>query len=237
MPFKLKTLLKWCLPAKIYFWWILLCIPVWGNPPKEIRQIPQAHIQTYKSQKDFQYNQEKAKLIEKESWFNRIMRQFSELLEALFGEKGAIVIWKAVPYVIALIGLLYMLYAWQKAQFVSVLGADNVLQGYHFDQIRQMQALDFQQKIDEAIQAQNYTEALRWLYLRSLKKLEDEGLIKWRKEKTNQDYITELQQHPLQNEFKQLTYYFNYSNYGEMEIQAAEFPALYEAFNQFYTKQ
>lgn len=86
-----------------------------------------------------------------------------------------------------------------------------------------MKSLDFESLVAEAVKNENYTLAIRLYYLRILKKLWDNKFIRWRKQKTNYDYIIETSEHPFNSELKLLTRSFERSWYGEKPTYKSTF--------------
>lgn len=77
---------------------------------------------------------------------------------------------------------------------------------------------DFDALISNALQNDNFRQAVRYHYLRTLHKLADKGLIELAPDKTNYQYVRELKQADRQNEFAALTLNYEYVWYGEFEI-------------------
>ena len=93
--------------------------------------------------------------------------------------------------------------------------------------------ISFDDAIKEAVENQNFRLATRLLYLQSLKTLSDKGYIQWQLNKSNNDYIREVTGKPWQSLFQKLTYSFEYTWYGEMNLANDEFQNLQVQFQQF----
>ncbi len=93
--------------------------------------------------------------------------------------------------------------------------------------------LNFEQLIKDAIKQQDYRKAVRLNYLKSLKLLSNKELIHWKVNKTNQEYLAELQKTPFKKSFNQLTYWFDYVWYGEFPITQAAFERVQQQFLTF----
>jgi len=78
-----------------------------------------------------------------------------------------------------------------------------------------IKSLDFEALVAEALKTDNFTLAIRLYYLQILKQLWDKKFIRWRKQKTNYDYILETANQPFNKELKELTRSFERSWYGE----------------------
>jgi hypothetical protein len=95
---------------------------------------------------------------------------------------------------------------------------------------------DFETKIREAIQAQNYHAATRYVYLAALQKLKERELIIWKPEKTNLDYQRELTGHQLYADFSHLTDYYDFVEYGDFIIDEYTFERVKRFYNAFNIK-
>jgi hypothetical protein len=84
-------------------------------------------------------------------------------------------------------------------------------------------AVDFPTRIAEAEAAGDYRLAVRLGFLSVLKQLTDRGLLDWRPEKTNADYLAELPGGPLHTAFRQVARQFEYAWYGELPLTAAHY--------------
>ena len=93
--------------------------------------------------------------------------------------------------------------------------------------------ISFDDAIKEAVENRNFRLATRLLYLQSLKRLSDKGYIQWQLNKSNNDYIREVTGKPWHSLFKKLTYSFEYTWYGEMNLANDEFQNLQVQFQQF----
>jgi len=63
-----------------------------------------------------------------------------------------------------------------------------------------------------------------------LKSLSDKNTIEWDIEKTNSDYIREIKDNKLKQDFQFLSYIFEYSWYGEFELNDNDFSKAEAAF-------
>ena len=77
---------------------------------------------------------------------------------------------------------------------------------------------DFDNLINQALQANNYRQAVRYQYLKTLHKLSDRNLVELAKDKTNFQYVRELRNPAFQNDFASLTLNYEYVWYGEFMI-------------------
>jgi hypothetical protein len=93
--------------------------------------------------------------------------------------------------------------------------------------------LDFEKLINDAVRRKEYRDGVRLVFLFSLKKLSDAHLIKWMPGKTNDEYMSELRNHPAQQRLQELRYYFDYAWYGHFEITDQTFAGVHQTFREF----
>jgi len=106
-----------------------------------------------------------------------------------------------------------------------------------FDELTEnIHELDFDKLIDLALKEQNFTRAVRLSYLKTLKALSDKQLIDWKLNKTNQDYLYEVNKLAFEPEFRHLTFIFEYICYGNFPIQQHEYNSIAETFKTFEQK-
>lgn len=82
---------------------------------------------------------------------------------------------------------------------------------------------DLDRFIREALEKENYTQAVRLYYLAIIKELSLKKWVKWKKDKTNRDYIRELSNTTFQNGFRNVTNVFERVWYGKQDIGGNDF--------------
>lgn len=93
--------------------------------------------------------------------------------------------------------------------------------------------INFPERILQLEKQQDYRSAIRYHFLYSLKKLTDKNLINWNPEKTNRDYLRELKNKNLQEDFRRVIYVYDYIWYGEFDAQEKEYQHYKTYFNKF----
>ena len=84
-------------------------------------------------------------------------------------------------------------------------------------------SMDFSSAITKAKKEKNLRLANRYYYLWLLKSFSDKEIIEWDIEKTNADYLNEISNLELKNEFQFLSYVYEHSWYGEFELSKTDF--------------
>jgi len=101
------------------------------------------------------------------------------------------------------------------------------------NRVENIHVIDFAPAIDEAVTQRNFRLAVRLLYLQMLKQLSDTDMIRYKPEKTNQQYIYELSNSPLQDGFERLTRQFERAWYGDFPVDEGRFRLLLQEFKEF----
>lgn len=93
--------------------------------------------------------------------------------------------------------------------------------------------INFQERILQLENQQDYRSAIRYHFLFSLKKMTDKNLINWNPEKTNRDYLRELKNIHLKEDFSRIIYIYDYIWYGEFDAQEKDYQHYKLFFNKF----
>lgn len=93
-----------------------------------------------------------------------------------------------------------------------------------------IQNSNLEELLNTAIHQKNYRLAIRYQYLITLKKLSENHFISLDKDKTNSDYLLEIQTPQHQKEFSYLAYIYDYVWYGQFNITASDFTDLQQSF-------
>ncbi|MEM6645870.1 MAG: DUF4129 domain-containing protein [Bacteroidota bacterium] len=104
------------------------------------------------------------------------------------------------------------------------------------EEIEDLAPLDLKAMLDEAMARQAYREALRLYYLRLLQRMAEERLIVWHPEKTNAEYVHEVEVWQHREAFRDLTALYDYVWYGDFPVEVERFDTLRHAFEQFFAQ-
>jgi len=91
-------------------------------------------------------------------------------------------------------------------------------------------AIDMTEQHIESLDKNNYRLAIRYQYLKSLKRLSQTNIIEWHFDKTNSDYEKEIQEPRLKTGFRKISYLYDYIWYGEQAIDAFSYERALESF-------
>jgi hypothetical protein len=97
-------------------------------------------------------------------------------------------------------------------------------------------AINYSKEIDKAIRNAEYRVATRLMFLRLLKQLSEKKIIEYRQDRTNLDYLMQLNQTSYYKDFFRITRNYEYSWYGLFEIKPEAFAVIKNDFESFAQK-
>ncbi|NRF38729.1 DUF4129 domain-containing protein [Pedobacter foliorum] len=196
----------------------------------ELRKIDKNKLSTYSKEADFIYDDAPAPEL---SLWDRFWKWFWDMINQILRNK---VSGGAIKYfvIVALIALVVFI-------VLKIAGADLKIFSRKSKEVEvpysesddNIHEINFNEEIEKAISSSNYRLAVRLLYLRALKNLSDKDLIHWLPEKTNQTYISEINDPDKKREFSRLTHQFEYVWYGEFFIDKENFNTIKDTFERF----
>lgn len=94
-------------------------------------------------------------------------------------------------------------------------------------------AINYQKEIDKAASQGNYRLAVRLMFLRLLKNLSERNIIQYKQDRTNFDYLMQLQPSNYYTGFFRLTRNYEYSWYGQFQVNEEAYKIIRNDFDQF----
>ena len=206
-------------------------------------EVPKKNIETYKNNPDFDYEMHKSSgnfITKALSWLKRklmyvLVKIFKWIFGAKFSGKYLQIFIKVLPYLAAL-AFTYIIFRFLLGIDLIRLGKNKKMMVHQVDlsddaQIIQNEDLD--SLIKKALANNDYRLAVRYNYLKVLKSLMDNSLIEWHPEKTNRDYVRELNTSDLGLKFRNLTFVYDYIWYGNFAPNQSEYTDIQSDFNSF----
>lgn len=93
-----------------------------------------------------------------------------------------------------------------------------------------LETADLNDPIRRAIASGNFALAIRLYYLSLLKELSLKNIIRWKRDKTNGEYMRELVGSPISEMFRDVTLVYERIWYGTVELNKTDFPAIEKEF-------
>ena len=101
------------------------------------------------------------------------------------------------------------------------------------EDINAVEESELERLLREALEKKAYNEAIRVYYTFALKAVSGKGLIRWKKDKTNREYVYEMKGNEHHALFNEVTLVFEYVWYGERSIGELEYNLLVPKFKLF----
>ncbi len=194
-----------------------------------IRNFDAEKIKTYIKKKDFIYTDAPP---ETQSLWDRFWRWVWRIINSLTsGVAGGVV--KYVALTLALILALYLVVKFVGLDLIIFAKKPLATEITFNETLENIHEINFDQEIEKALQQNNFRLAVRLLYLQTLKNLSLNNIIVWQLQKTNQVYVTEINNPSQKQQFANLTQQFEYVWYGEFFIDKPIFTLINNSFHQF----
>lgn len=205
------------------------------NVPKvQLRTFDANALERFKANDDFQYAREVSIT---ESLWDRFWRWFWQLMEKTFANEAT---GTAFVYLAILVGIGVVVFVILKLSGMDLMriltGKSASLDVPYSETMENIHEINFDQNIQNAVNNGNFRLAVRLLYLKSLKKLSDSGLIDWQLNKTNSVYVNEIKHPDKKEEFSALTEQFEFIWYGEFFLEGSKFQQVESLFKNFMSR-
>lgn len=142
---------------------------------------------------------------------------------------GGLAQFLAIIIVVGLLGFgAYLLFTQSPVE----LNSSKIIYGQDFapDEVK---LSELEIKINEAKAALDYRSATRLYFVWAIKVLSDEGVIEWKKKKTNYHYVNELMGKSYQAEFELLVKNYELIWYGHYAVTVTDFETIEASFLSF----
>ena len=171
------------------------------------------------SGEDFNYNESDG---EAQNLLGRAITWFFQQLEKLFGIDLSPEVRSVVEFLVYLLLTVFIGY------FIIKLLLGNKASSFFTRKTATVNPLTIDEEhieninldtfISDALAQKNYRLAIRYMYLKALNELSFNNIISWHFEKTNNDYHNEIKDPLLKDNFKKVSYLYDYVWYGEFDL-------------------
>lgn len=234
---------------KKLFLFILLTFSFFGNPEGTLAVAQTAEtelkpldfseetINNFKENQAFDYSEPTAE----DNWWSNFKRyihlQWQRLLEWLFGDYEApfllAIFLDILPYLLLGFLLAVLLYLFSKKNPGKYIFGAPTEAGLHIhEEERIIKNRDIRKLIEKAVSKENYRLAVRYHFLYVLQQLSRQDLVIYDSSKTDEDYIVELEDPVLKEQFRRVNRIYDFVWYGNFEITRES----YQRIKKEYTK-
>ncbi len=195
----------------------------------QIKEITDKDLKRYKQDSSFNYEIEKKEkntwVKDIKAWFNNILHKFFKWLFGAEKAVGALSFFlRIIPYLL-LVVLIFILIKFFINTNIKRLNSSkknqNIVSLSEEEQIIKNENIE--ELITNAVAKKNYRLAIRYYYLLILKLMSEKKIINWELQKTNNDYINEINKIELRKKFTHITRLYNYIWYGDFPINELKY--------------
>ena len=167
------------------------------------------------------------------SFLDEIMRAIEKAIwEALDGRADSIEDFIAYGLILALLGIAVWAIARSRSSSPIMLSRRGKVTALE-EELEEVE--DYDRAIGEAVAERAFRRAVRYLYQRTLARFRDVGIIEWRAEKTDAEYVRESRSHLDEPAvFATAVREFQRVWYGEDEIDEEQFSRIRSLFDQLH---
>ena len=196
----------------------------------EFRQVPDTAIQGLKNRKEFSYANDPAfwkpeppvQRTNKKGFWDHFYDFFSIDGVRMIAYCILIAFFLFIIYRIIVVNKLYLFYNSKKAKVVAE------------GEVSDLQDINLDEKIQQALAASDHRMAVRYMYLKALKLLNEKQWIRYHADGTNHEYVSQMSGRKLASEFSFLTRIYDYVWYGEFAVTREQFDIVHNNFSHFY---
>jgi len=194
-----------------YFLLIAACFQLQAQEPLPSREFEQNRLEELREEYVYEVAEPQP-----EGAFQRFLDRLTSWFWNIVGSRttGNILVW--LFRLLLLAAFVFFILKLTGTEISTVFKPAKPLAKLQIDE-EQLSEIDFDDAIAKARQSQNWQLTVRLIYLKSLKYLWENQIIAVKKGKTNREYLYELGERSLADDFERLSYLFDYTYYGHFE--------------------
>ena len=172
---------------------------------------------------------------EAQNFLARAIEWFFRKLGEIFGFEMSPGVYQVVEFIVyVLLGILvlYLLVRFLTGNAAAaVFGRKSATLAPLNIEEEHIENVDLDKYIKDALAQKDYRLAIRYMYLKALRELSRYNIIDWHYDKTNLDYLREIENEGLKQRFRQVSYLYDYIWYGEFAIDDNSFALAKQDFD------
>lgn len=193
-------------------------------------------LDNFKSDKDYQYAKTEKGVSIFQKFLKWLWEAWVDFWTWLFGEDYTensflTFLFHNLPYIILLLIVVFIIWIFYRLNpGASVLASKAQGEIFFTEEEAIIQSANIKALIEQALNNKEYRLAVRFYYLLIIQKLKDHQYIHYEFDKTNSDYIKEIQQSYLVNDFKKVTTLYDYIWYGNFAVNEQDYAKAKKSF-------
>ena len=198
----------------------------------EVRILDDELLNKYKNNTDFNYESGPE---EADDWITKIKNWINQQIALLRTSETYLILIDYFYYGLMIIGLFLIIRGLIKADRRGLLfGKTNSNKIHMIETEEDISSMNFDELIFSAMESRNYKLAIRYLFLKSLQQLSDKGFIELRNNKTNYQYLSEINNNQIANLFRRTTLRFEWVWYGDFPVDENIMKTSQNEFNDLF---
>ena len=197
----------------------------------ELRFVPDSVVKRIKGQKEFLYANDSTLWAKKE--VKEEGPRSKSLLDRFYDFFSGDTV-RTITYIILGVLLVLLIYRIIVVNNLFLTRASQSRAGADGELVSEIDDTNLDARIQAAIADKNYRAAVRFMFLKSLRGLNEKGWIRYNPQATNHEYISQVTPYGVGKEFGFLTYLYEYVWYGEFVLSEDQFNKVHQNFQQFY---
>ena len=182
-----------------------------------VRQPNQQDVASFLAEDRFDYGTD---VRSGQSFFARLVRQFFDGLARVQDVAGPL--WDIGVWIVLAVIVVFAIIRMLGADFSGAVYAARTGTGPTAT-VTDGTTVDYAERLRDAEGSGDLRSALRWRYLLFLDRLNEMGLISWRREKTNWMYAGEIQDPGVRSAFREITHWYERSWYGAWTLPESDY--------------
>lgn len=166
--------------------------------------------------------------------WDKFLDWFWKKVEALFGNKAGNLTIQIILYSLSIAALVFIIVLLFKNNARALFYGKSASAKLDFVLSEEnIHEIDFDKRIDDEVQKRDFRKAVRFYFLKIIKELHKQSFITWKQDKTNADYLKELNNSQHYHQFKELSKLYEYIWYGDFKLNEPDFMQVIKKFDQF----
>lgn len=191
-----------------------------GEMNSSSRHFDETEMTNYLSSADFDYMN---LTVQPPSIWQRIKWWFAALIAKIFSNPNAPWLSNILFYIILMLVVSVAVYYIVRMRYAKAVSSGSGLYASNaVGDEKELQQLNFDKLIEEALSVKNYKLAIRYQYLKTLRFLASKEVIKLKDWKSPYDYEKELDMNVVPP-YRELTQLFEYVWYGDISVESKDF--------------